>query len=326
MKTQNIDIFQRLEKIEKQNLRIKSVNYILILLILSGLLIAWQVEKNFYKVIETEKISIIDRNGIERAVIFYDNIDNAMRFRMKNAKGETLSSIGATEESGFIYLSTKSNESDNYFYLSSDEASLNNNNERVFGWGLNDKDNTYFIVGKNNDLHLTLLNDRIMLLDKISAVRIGLFAESDLFDGAEFVMRTPTNYILEDTMVVLKGTMDPNELFTYGMAETKFRIVATGNSVFQSFYDNDGNEQVVISSNDDGSRQISFLNSVKKYIQSMFVNKDNDCGYRIYDNNENLRVAIGNISLMKNGNDYKTGISSVNLFNSAGNIIFTTEE
>ncbi len=57
-----------------------------------------------------------------------------------------------------------------------------------------------------------------------------------------------------------------------------------------------------------------------------FVNKDNYCGYRIYDNNENLRVALGNISLIRNDKDYKTGISSVNLFNSVGNILFTTEE
>ena len=61
-------------------------------------------------------------------------------------------------------------------------------------------------------------------------------------------------------------------------------------------------------------------------MESGVLNKDNYCGYRIYDNNENLRVALGNISLIRNDKDYKTGISSVNLFNSAGNILFTTEE
>jgi len=320
-------ILLRMNKIERNNKKLRLINNILITLIFLSFLIAWQTQSNFFKVIETEKVIIKDNKGIERAVLYHDNLENITRFRMKNEKGDILSSYGSSNEvGGFIWLSDFSEKEKKSLYLSANQVNLELNEKFVLGWGFNKEGSSYFQVGADKDMHSVYLNDKIYISDEINAVRVGIFANSELYNGAELVLRAPAHYTKVDSLYHFDGgNMPVNELL-YGMAETKLRIVATENSVFQSFYDNDGNEQVVISSNDDGSRQISFLNSDKKYIQSMFVNKDNDCGYRIYDNNENLRVAIGNISLMKNGNDYKTGISSVNLFNSAGNIIFTTEE
>lgn len=96
---------ERLEKVEKQNRKL--VRLLIGLFSIFPILgiLAFQQSSQFFKVIETNKLILKDKNGRERAILMIDENGNSPKLRFKNERDSIVTSIGVNGEYGYLNIS-----------------------------------------------------------------------------------------------------------------------------------------------------------------------------------------------------------------------------
>lgn len=316
-----MNIEDRLSKLEKQNKKLRYMNNISLVLVGMFLITGFQQQFQLPDIIKAKGFILLDDDNKERAVLKIDTIANrnSPKLRFYDENKNIITSIGTNKNEGYLSVHDEASNDTSSVWISGSFISFKHNAEDKIYMGLSSSNKALIklvdISQYTNDTIKNLMtsmsnelwvNDTIKSnieinrnnIPMISTTIIELVKQNhryklSLFGGLK--------QLVDEPKLIIRSEDKKPDYFSSDQRLTYY-LGYQGNTFGEYFFDTENKLRL--------SNVIYNYNGYSKILTSY------------YDDNENLRLSIGNQQLINsNGYEYITPESSINLFNENGNVI-----